>query len=57
VLDPGTRTRIADEAEAFASSLRDRMNAEPTLDPAALFEHVYATPTAALRRQAAKVDR
>jgi len=44
-----------EEAEAFAASLRDRMNADPTLDPAALFQHVYATPTPALRRQAAKV--
>jgi 2-oxoisovalerate dehydrogenase E1 component alpha subunit len=57
VLDAGTRTRIGEEAEAFASSLRDRMNADPTLDPAALFEHVYATPTPALRRQAARVGR
>ena len=55
VLDAVTRARIADEAEAFASSLRDRMNADPTLDPAVLFEHVYAAPTPALRRQAAKV--
>jgi len=55
VLDTGARARIAEEAEAFAASLRDRMNADPTLDPAALFQHVYATPTPALRRQAAKV--
>lgn len=55
-LDEATRTKIADEAEAFASSLRDRMNLDPALDPAELFEHVYATPTRALRRQAAQVQ-
>jgi 2-oxoisovalerate dehydrogenase E1 component alpha subunit len=55
LLDASTRQQIADQAEAFASSLRDRMNADPALDPAALFEHVYATPTRALRRQAAQL--
>jgi 2-oxoisovalerate dehydrogenase E1 component alpha subunit len=55
VLDAGTREQIAQEAEAFASSLRDRMNADPVLDAAALFEHVYATPTPALRRQATRL--
>ncbi|HEY2984595.1 MAG TPA: thiamine pyrophosphate-dependent enzyme, partial [Jatrophihabitantaceae bacterium] len=53
VLDSETRTRIADEAEAFAESVRERMNEDPKLDPASLFDHVYATPTRALRVQAA----
>jgi len=53
LLDAAGRQRIADEAEAVASSLRERMNTDPVLAPAALFEHVYATPTPALRRQAA----
>jgi len=39
------------EAEAGAAALRERMNADSALDPADLFEHVYATPTAALRGQ------
>ena len=31
------------------------MNADPILDPAELFEHVYAEPTPQLRRQAAQL--
>jgi pyruvate dehydrogenase E1 component alpha subunit len=39
------------EAEAGAAALRERMNTDSALDPADLFEHVYAAPTAALRGQ------
>jgi len=53
LLDAAGRQAIADEAEAFAESLRERMNEDPKLDPASLFDHVYATPTRALRVQAA----
>jgi 2-oxoisovalerate dehydrogenase E1 component alpha subunit len=53
VLDAAGREAIAGEAEAFAESLRERMNQDPKLDPASLFEHVYATPTRSLRAQAA----
>jgi 2-oxoisovalerate dehydrogenase E1 component alpha subunit len=53
LLDASARETVADEADAFAATLRERMNDDPKLDPAALFEHVYATPTPALRRQAA----
>jgi len=53
LLDAAGRQAIADEAEAFAESLRERMNEDPKLDPASLFDHVYATPTRALRAQAA----
>ena len=42
---------IAEEAEALAQSTRDAMNEEPVLDPLELFDHVYATPRAALREQ------
>ncbi len=55
LIDADERQKITDEAEAYAESLRERMNADPTLDPAALFEHVYATPTPALRAQAAEL--
>jgi pyruvate dehydrogenase E1 component alpha subunit len=55
LLDAGGRDQAAAEAEAFASSVRDRMNLDPELDPAALFEHVYAEPTPALQRQAARL--
>jgi pyruvate dehydrogenase E1 component alpha subunit len=53
LLDAAGRKAIADEAEAFAESVRERMNEDPKLDPASLFDHVYATPTRALRAQAA----
>ena len=53
LLDASARDGVAAEAEALASSLRERMNADPVLDPASLFEHVYAEPTPALRQQAA----
>jgi pyruvate dehydrogenase E1 component alpha subunit len=56
LLDASARDHVAVEAEAAASSLRERMNADPKLDPAELFEHVYAEPTAALRRQAATLS-
>lgn len=46
-------TAIADEAAQFAADVRMRMNADVTVDPAELFEHVYARPTAALERQRA----
>ena len=55
VLTPEATAEIDAEAERRAAALRDVMNADPVLDPAALFEHVYATPTPALRTQAAEV--
>ncbi|GAA3548553.1 pyruvate dehydrogenase (acetyl-transferring) E1 component subunit alpha [Amycolatopsis ultiminotia] len=42
-------------AEQAAAALRERMNADVALDPAELFQHVYAEPTAALRDQAAEL--
>ncbi|MCP3803909.1 pyruvate dehydrogenase (acetyl-transferring) E1 component subunit alpha [Allokutzneria sp. A3M-2-11 16] len=53
LLDDARRAEIQAEAEDFAASVRDGMNAEPELDPADLFAHVYAQPTKALRDQAA----
>ena len=46
-------TALADEAAQLAADVRMRMNADVTVDPAELFEHVYARPTAALERQRA----
>jgi 2-oxoisovalerate dehydrogenase E1 component alpha subunit len=45
--------RLAAEAERLAEELRMRLNADVATDPAELFEHVYARPTAALERQRA----
>jgi 2-oxoisovalerate dehydrogenase E1 component alpha subunit len=44
---------LADQAAELAADVRMRMNADVTVDPAELFEHVYARPTAALERQRA----
>jgi 2-oxoisovalerate dehydrogenase E1 component alpha subunit len=42
-------------AERMAAQLRERMNADPVLDPMDLFAHVYAEQTAQLREQAARL--
>ncbi len=52
ILDDEAMAEMAAEAEAKAAQLRAAMNAQPDLDPAELFSHVYAEPTAALRVQA-----
>ncbi len=53
LLDDAAADRIAAEAELLAEDVRDRLNAEAAVDPAELFEHVYARPTVALERQRA----
>ncbi|MEU4246229.1 pyruvate dehydrogenase (acetyl-transferring) E1 component subunit alpha [Amycolatopsis sp. NPDC026612] len=45
--------QFAADAEVFAQSVRDTLNAEPELDPLSLFDHVYAAPTRQLRQQRA----
>lgn len=54
-LTPETEEQVAAEAEDFAASVRERMNAEPEVAPLSLFEHVYAQPTPQLREQAQMV--
>lgn len=49
--DAGVR-EAAEAAEELARELRERMREEPQPDPAGLFDHVFAEPTGALRRQA-----
>jgi 2-oxoisovalerate dehydrogenase E1 component alpha subunit len=51
LLDAGTETAIADEAEAIATELRDALNADTVPDPRALFEHVYAAGNPQLDEQ------
>ena len=53
LLDDAALGRLAADAEELAAEVRDRMNADADLDPAELFEHVYAVPTANLERQRA----
>jgi 2-oxoisovalerate dehydrogenase E1 component alpha subunit len=55
LLDDDGRRRAADEAEALAADLRERMHTDPALDPTELFAHVYAEPTQQLREQAAQL--
>ncbi|WP_018352958.1 pyruvate dehydrogenase (acetyl-transferring) E1 component subunit alpha [Longispora albida] len=54
-LDDARDAEIKAEAEAYAASLRERMNADPVLNPLDLFEHVYATPTPQLAAQRAQL--
>ena len=51
LLDETADAEIAEQAEAEAARLRARMNVDTEHDPRALFRDVYATQTAALRRQ------
>jgi 2-oxoisovalerate dehydrogenase E1 component alpha subunit len=51
LLDDQAAGRLAAEAEELAGQIRASLNADVRADPAELFEHVYAQPTAALRRQ------
>lgn len=53
LLDDTTRHAAEEAAEQMAADLRERMNAEPLLDPMDLFAHVYAEQTPQLREQAA----
>jgi 2-oxoisovalerate dehydrogenase E1 component alpha subunit len=55
LLDDSSAARLAAEAERLAENVRERMNADVSVDPAELFEHVYAKPTAALERQRAEL--
>jgi pyruvate dehydrogenase E1 component alpha subunit len=55
LLDGADRKRAADEAEAMAADLRERMQRDPALDPAELFAHAFAEPTPQLREQEAQL--
>ena len=55
LLDDISAGRLAAEADRLAEDLRTRLNADVSVDPAELFEHVYAHPTAALERQRAEL--
>ncbi|MBT2506626.1 pyruvate dehydrogenase (acetyl-transferring) E1 component subunit alpha [Streptomyces sp. ISL-98] len=50
--DDGIR-EAREAAETMAADLRERMNADPVLDPMDLFAHVYAEKTSQLREQEA----
>ncbi|MCL6297245.1 pyruvate dehydrogenase (acetyl-transferring) E1 component subunit alpha [Streptomyces kronopolitis] len=48
-------TDTKEGAEQLAADLRERMNADPALDPMDLFTHVFAEQTSQLRDQAAQL--
>jgi 2-oxoisovalerate dehydrogenase E1 component alpha subunit len=51
LLDDAGARRVQEEAERFATSLREQMNCDVAVDPAELFAHVYLRPTAQLLEQ------
>nr|WP_138909703.1 pyruvate dehydrogenase (acetyl-transferring) E1 component subunit alpha [Streptomyces chryseus] len=53
MLDEDGVREAREAAETMAAELRERMNADPVLDPMDLFAHVYAEKTAHLREQEA----
>ncbi|MCK8676226.1 pyruvate dehydrogenase (acetyl-transferring) E1 component subunit alpha [Streptomyces lichenis] len=55
LLDEEGVRETAEQAETMAARLRDRMNADPELDPMELFRHVYTEPTPQLLEQAAQL--
>ncbi|MEV0156745.1 pyruvate dehydrogenase (acetyl-transferring) E1 component subunit alpha [Micromonospora sp. NPDC050686] len=54
-LDDAAVAAIAEEAEAYAADLRERMHDKPAVDPMSLFDHVYAEPTPQLVEQREQV--
>lgn len=55
LLGDGGIEEAREAAERMAAALRERMNADPVLDPMDLFSHVYVEQTAQLREQAARL--
>jgi pyruvate dehydrogenase E1 component alpha subunit len=55
LVDDDVVASVAQEAEAFAADVRDRMSIDPVVDPMSLFTNVFATPTPQLLEQAAMV--
>jgi pyruvate dehydrogenase E1 component alpha subunit len=51
LVDDARVEEVTAEAEAFATALRDRMNADPQVDPMSLFDNVFAEPTPELVEQ------
>ena len=55
ILDEDGIRSAAEAAETMAATLRERMNAEPVLDPMDLFTDVYAEQNGQLREQTAQL--
>ena len=55
-LDEGLDASIGAEGAKYAAAMRERLVEEPSVEPAELFEHVFAVPTPQLRAQRAMVE-
>ena len=55
-LNDAVRSEIGEAAEDLAARTREAMSEEPHLDPLELFDHVYATPRAALAEQRSSLE-
>jgi len=55
LIDTAFVASVAQEAEAFAADIRERMSVEPVIDPMSLFDNVFARPTPQLLEQRAMV--
>ena len=55
LIDDAFVQSVAQQGEAFAADLRDRMSVDLTVDPMSLFDNVFATPTPQLAEQRAMV--
>jgi len=55
-LDEGLDSAIAEEGAKYAAAMRARLTLEPEVDPADMFDHVFAAPTPQLREQRAMVE-
>ncbi|MFD9716525.1 pyruvate dehydrogenase (acetyl-transferring) E1 component subunit alpha [Streptomyces sp. NPDC059076] len=55
LLDDTVKEAASEAAEAMAADLRQRMNADPVLDPMDLFAHVFAERSSQLREQEAQL--
>ena len=56
LLDDAVAAAATEQGEQLAARMRAEFHAEPQLDPASLFQHVYAEPTQQLLAQAAQLD-
>ena len=56
LIDDAFVASVAQEAEAFAADVRDRLGVAPVVDPMSLFDNVFATPTPQLLEQRAMVQ-
>ncbi len=55
LLNDDQANAVRQEAEALATDLRDRMNADPVVDPMSLFDNVFGAPTPQLHEARAMV--